>query len=267
MNGLEKLLNQEEQRLKEIMQEVDGRLHDAPEGTLRITSTGKSPQFMLCTGESAKSIKRGKYIRKCDADIIRKLAQKAYDRKIKKLAERRLKQLKMLIREYRDTEIDTSYESLGDVRKSLITPVEPVWEQKAAQWKAAPYQPKEFAEGTPEIYSKRGERVRSKSEKIIADTLGDAGIEYKYECPLTLKGYGTVYPDFTILSRRTGEEIYWEHDGRMDDPQYAEKAVKKIDTYIRNGIFPGDRLILSYETSNYILSDKTIHALIRKHLL
>lgn len=267
MNGLEKLLRQEEQRLKAILQRVDARLCDAPEGVLRITSTGAFPQFMLCTDDTVKNKKQGKYIRKSDTDTVRRLAQKAYDRKIKKLAERRLKQLRMIVREYKDNEIDTCYESLSDVRKSLITPVEPVWEQKAAQWKAVPYQPKEFTEGAPEIYSKKGEHVRSKSEKIIADILFDAGIEYKYECPLTLKGYGTVYPDFTILSRKTGGEIYWEHDGRMDDPQYAEKAVKKIDTYIRNGIFPGDRLILSYETSDHILSDKTIHALIRKHLL
>lgn len=27
-----------------------------------------------------------------------------------------------------------------------------------------------------------------------------------------------VYPDFTFLSRRTGEEIYWEHEGMMDKP-------------------------------------------------
>ena len=27
-----------------------------------------------------------------------------------------------------------------------------------------------------------------------------------------------VYPDFTFLSRKTKQEIYWEHDGRMDDP-------------------------------------------------
>lgn len=36
-------------------------------------------------------------------------------------------------------------------------------------------------------------------------------IPYKYECPLYLKGVGTVYPDFTFLSLKTGQEIYWKN--------------------------------------------------------
>ena len=54
-----------------------------------------------------------------------------------------------------------------------------------------------------------------------------------------MKRFGIVYPDFTFLSPKTGEEIYWEHDGRMDDPEYARKAIKKIETYEKNGIFQG----------------------------
>ena len=70
----------------------------------------------------------------------------------------------------------------------------------------------------------------------------------KYECPLHLKGYGIVYPDFTFLSRKTKQEIYWEHDGRMDDPGYAQNAVRKILAYEENGIYPGESLILTFET-------------------
>ncbi len=32
----------------------------------------------------------------------------------------------------------------------------------------------------------------------------------------------------------------------MDDPKYAEKAVRKINSYIANGYFPGDNLIVSF---------------------
>jgi hypothetical protein len=109
--------------------------------------------------------------------------------------------------------------------------------------------------------------VRSKSEKIIADTLNDLGIEYKYECPLRLKGVGIVYPDFTILRKRDGRQIYWEHDGRMDEPEYAEKAIRKINSYINNRIFPGDTLIISYESSKVLLDDRVIKSLIEKFVL
>lgn len=46
-----------------------------------------------------------------------------------------------------------------------------------------------------------------------------------------LKGYGTVYPDFTFLSSKTGKEIYWEHEGMMDKQEYARNAVRKIELY------------------------------------
>jgi hypothetical protein len=93
------------------------------------------------------------------------------------------------------------------------------------------------------------------------------GIEYKYECPISLSGYGTVYPDFTILSMKLNRVIYWEHEGRMDDPKYVEKAVRKIDSYTKNGIIPGKQLILTYETSTYALSDNTIKELIRQFII
>lgn len=88
-------------------------------------------------------------------------------------------------------------------------------------------------------------KIRENSRRLFLSQK----ILYQYERPLYLKGFGTVHPDFTFLSRETGEEIYWEHDGRMDDPIYAQNAVKKIQAYEENGIYPGERLILTFETS------------------
>ena len=52
----------------------------------------------------------------------------------------------------------------------------------------------------------------------------------------------------------------------MDDPKYSEKAVRKINSYIVNGIFPGDKLIISYETSGVVLNDRVIKMLIKKYI-
>ena len=106
-----------------------------------------------------------------------------------------------------------------------------------------------------------------KTEKILADYFYHAGISYKYEHPIFLKGFGVVYPDFTFLSRKTGEEIYWEHDGRMDDPEYARKAIRKIETYEKNGIFPGQKLILTFETLQDGLDMKVVESLVKEYLL
>ncbi len=267
MYGLERMLRLEERRLQRIQNAVTSRLNEAPEGTLWISTSRKYPVFLLVSEESRKNNKNGEYISKSELPTIKALAQKAYDKRIKRIVDRRLKQIHTLASEYRDNEILEVFDSLSEIRKDLVSPVEVLWEQRVAEWKSIPYIGKEFTADIPEIYSAKGERVRSKSEKILADTFYQMGIEYKYECPIDLQGYGTVYPDFTFLSRKTGKAIYWEHEGRMDDPKYANKAVRKIDQYIKNKIIPGDNLILTFETSKCILSDTTIKEMIKYYNL
>ena len=266
MHGLKELLSLEEQRLKFIKANIDGRLIDVPNGTVRVTSSKDKVQYIHCVEDENKTGYKLSYIKKDDMALVYRLAQKSYDQKIKKLVDRRLKQLDKLTNEYEDNEIEEIYNKLHPIRKTLIKPVERPWEQRLAEWKNTPYVGKGFKPGVPEIYSKKGERVRSKSEKILADTFYDLGIEYKYECPLKLKGYGVIYPDFTFLRKRDGKEIYWEHDGRMDDPAYAEKAIRKINTYISSGIFPGENLIVSFESSGVVIGDKLIKQMITKYL-
>ena len=89
---------------------------------------------------------------------------------------------------------------------------------------------------------------------------------YKYEKPLVLKGYGTVYPDFTLLSPHNYEELYWEHEGRMDDHAYAASAVKKIKSYEENGVYAGERLILTFETQKTVLNTGDIERVVNRFL-
>lgn len=52
----------------------------------------------------------------------------------------------------------------------------------------------------------------------------------------------------------------------MDNPAYAEKAVNKIHTYEQNGIFQGEDLLFTYETSKSPLSQKGIMRMIQRYL-
>jgi len=130
-------------------------------------------------------------------------------------------------------------------------------------WQEEIYRGKEIGDEVPEIYSDRGERVRSKSEKMIADKLFQLGIPYKYEAPLILEPIGRVYPDFTILNKASRKEIYWEHLGMMDNPEYAEKAVRKINTYESNGKLLGRDVILTFETMRYPLDMRRVEEMLR----
>ena len=81
-------------------------------------------------------------------------------------------------------------------------------------WEAVTYKGLEFdAEDKTEFYTKRGERVRSKSEILIANTLNDNNIPYRYECPVEVDIGKKLYPDFMVLNRKQRKEFYWEHLG------------------------------------------------------
>lgn len=264
MRGLKDMLLCEQRRLENVLERTKEMEKDAPPGTLRISGSKKWVQFYhYVPGGKPK----GNYIPKEDQELIRKLAQKSYNEKIIRLASRRLMQIKKITRDYEDEELEAVYLKEHEERKKRVRPVEPVWEQKVGEWEKREYRGKEFREDTPMILTERGERVRSKSEKILADCFYRNQIPYKYECPLYLKGFGTVYPDFTFLSRKTRQEIYWEHDGRMDDPVYAQSAVRKIHAYEENGIYPGERLILTFETEKTVLDTRVAEKLIYRYLV
>ena len=189
-----------------------------------------------------------------------------YNKSIINKAEEQLVQISKMLEKDVDKQMRNLYNSLHSDRKKLIIPLVDTWEQKVQKWYEAPYQGKEFQEGVPIILTDRGERVRSKSEKILADYFYRKNILYKYEKPIYLKGYGVAYPDFTFLSSKTGQEIYWEHEGMMDKQEYARSAIKKIESYQKNEIFPGERLILTFETEQSMLSQKIIESLVEKYL-
>ena len=262
--NLNEMLLKEQLRLEKIVKEAGARLKNAPEGTLRLSGCRKSIQYYRCLPGGRKN---GEYLPKSREKLIRALAQKSYDEKVVRLAEKRLAQIRDILADYEDDEFEKLLLAEHPERQKLIRPAEISWEQRLKKWLSEEYTGKAFQKGAPVILTERGERVRSKSEKILADLFFRRGIPYKYECPLYLKGYGTVHPDFTFLSERTGMEIYWEHASRMDEPEYAGSAVRKIQAYEENGIYPGDRLILTFETETSLLDTKLAEQLAEKYLL
>ena len=263
MYGLKEMLLKEKERLQKIEKKINNQLKDAPEGTLRISKSNNCVQYYHCTEITHKN---GSYLHKGEEELARQLAQKGYDEKVLRLVKKRLRQIGRVSEEYQDNEIEELFLKEHELRQKLICPAEPVWNQQLEQWMREEYRGKEFKEGAPVIYSDRGERVRSKSEKILADYFYHHNIPYKYEKPLQLSGYGVVYPDFTFLSKKTRQEIYWEHEGRMDDPVYAKSAIKKIESYENQGIYVGERLILTFETESTILSKKSIERNVNRYL-
>ena len=196
----------------------------------------------------------------------KKLAQKDYDKKVLRSVESELKAIQKYNAAYPAKTAEQIYESIHKERQKLVLPIVESEEEYVEQWKSVQYQGKRFYEDLPELYTANGERVRSKSEVIIADLLSREGIPYRYEYPVFLKDFGNVYPDFTVLNVRKRKEMYWEHFGMLDEPLYAEHAVQKIATYEQNGMIQGESLIFSYETKMKPLNQKLVLHLIHHYL-
>ena len=53
----------------------------------------------------------------------------------------------------------------------------------------------------------------------------------------------------------------------MDDPVYTQRAVRKIQAYEQNGIYPGEQLILTFETEKSVLDLRMVKRLAEKYLI
>lgn len=264
MSAIKKQLIDEQERLAQIIKRTKQELQNVPEGTLRISKSQGCPQYYHCKKGSSHN---GVYLPQKEIELARQLAQKSYNEKILRYAEKTYMKISRLLTDYEDEKLEQIFLSEHPERQKLITPVEATFMQKLEQWIAQPYISKEFSAESPVILTNNGLRVRSKSEKILADYFDSMGLAFKYECPLHLKPFGTIYPDFTFLSERTGKEIYWEHEGMLDNPDYAKSAVKKIELYEMNGILQGENLILTFETSTSVMNTEIIKKLTRRYLL
>ena len=182
MQGLKSMLLKEQQYLETICSKAEEELKSSPDGCLRVSKDKHKTRYYHCTTN-----RNGTYISSNDMELVRQLAQKKYNQSILKKAEIRLKQVKKITRDYSDDEIEQIYDKLHKERQLLVMPIEPTWEQKLAQWDGETYQGKEFYEGTAVIITEKGERVRSKSEKILADYFYRNNIIYKYEKNLRRK--------------------------------------------------------------------------------
>lgn len=263
MEQMKNLLREREEYLLRLKREKEKTLKTAPEGFLRICNSRNRTQYYQRTDPKDFN---GVYIKEKDISLAQGLAQKDYDQRILRAVEKELESIKKYLTNYPELNVEQVYESLHKERQKLIIPIRETDEQYIQKWKAIEYEGKGFTEETPEFYTSKGERVRSKSEWIIADLLEKEGIPYRYEYPIYLRGIGKIYPDFTVLNVRKHREMYLEHFGMMDNPAYAEKAVSKIQLYEQNGIFPGEDLLITYETGKSPINQRVIMRMIQRYL-
>ena len=62
------------------------------------------------------------------------------------------------------------------------------------------------------------------------------------------------------------KEIVLEHFGMMDNAKYCEKALRKINSYAKNGYILGDNLLVTFESSTIPLDARNVQRMMEKHI-
>lgn len=260
MHNLQALILSEISHIKKKLTEIK-KINKKRE-TLKIQEINNRPfYYRQYKDENGKVVRE--YIAKNEMQYIKRLAQQAYDQKIKTILERNLKALQM----FDGDAIQKIYENMTVYRRELVVPYEMSINEIIRRWKAENYEKYMGHMESLRFETEEGEMVRSKSEVIIANMLyrQKDNLSYRYEKPLVLENRGrkyTLHPDFTILNLKTGRILYWEHMGKMDDLKYVSDFVWKANMYLMNDC----EVVYTYESGSNPLEIRTVKKIIQDML-
>lgn len=196
--------------------------------------------------------------------LLRKMARKAYlDLSISLLSEE-ISRLDAFLKKRTEPSPENILARLPEWMDALPEEIFFPQKQNADKWAAADYwrngkNPEELRHITT-----KGLRVRSKSELIIAEKLDSYGIPYRYDQVIRSR-YNLFSPDFTFNT--ANGLFYWEHCGKMADPDYRDYNKWKLSEYESIGIVPWKNLIITYDSTDGDLDVRIIDAEIRNRLL
>ena len=263
-DGIRNTLKSRLRYLEKILKNKESALKRAPEGKLRINNGRGNPQYYI---RKAPDDPNGIYLPKSQFNTAKRLGQKDYDYRVMRAVRNEIKAIRALLKQYPDPAAEEVYFNLSGERRDLVNPIVETDEAYIERWLGEEDVPKPSLPEDKPFSTGHGEKVRSKSEWIIANLLESCNVPYKYEKPLYLSSLGIVHPDFTVLNVRLREVRYWEHEGLMDDQDYVNYAIRKERAYIKDGYLPGDKLILTSETRRQPLDPDIVKLMIEKYCL
>ena len=237
-----------------IIDKLEKQIAKAPEGTLHCKKERGGYKWYCIDGTRKRT-----YLRKDQEELAASLA-------IKIIRQRRLEDLRkekfavdlyLKHHEFGPDKVHTFLETTNDEMRRLISKGYQTMEQRENAWQKAEYVTNPMYPEKKKIRTLRGDLVRSKSEAMIADYLFTHGIIYRYECELRLSDT-VVYPDFLVLHPVTGELIIIEHFGMMDNDDYRNHCLEKLNLYTGNGYYPDINLLCFFETAENPLDSFTI---------
>lgn len=256
-------LNRKATELESLISSIDSRLESAPPGFLKIRHERGSVRFYRALDRHSQGME---YLGQDKSELRGKLSQKMFNKLLLGASKQQLKAVRKCVDVLDGVEDKRDGHAImedmaSEIKGFVADAFEDDDERYAKRWQA-----KDFGTwyNCMSVHTTRKmENVRSKSEVLIADRLLAKGVPYHYESVFECYDGTHVNPDFRVLNKRTRKEFFWEHLGRMDDPQYCAHCVDKIEKYSRSGVVLGRNLIITMESSLRPMStwfiDQTIH--------
>ena len=265
MVDLKNTLMEQKEEIERMISEVEKRLRSeksVDRKGVRYSKRKNGFQYYL-TGPDGR---RG-YVRAENIDVVIKKIQKGYDEDIYDVMRKLHRRLDEFLRHYDIGAVSEVYESMSDAQRKFVTPVIVPDEVFIEKWikEHKGNMNKHFESG--HYLTDRGDYVRSKSEKILADIFYKKGIPYAYEPRFELKDGCVMFPDFVLLNIRTRKTVYWEHFGLITNSEYAVKTLHKMDTYDKNGIVINEDILFSMESDDMPFDVNLIEKKIKRYLI
>lgn len=244
-----------------ILEKVDRNIENGSEGKICCKNHNGCYQYYY----------KGRYINREERNQVIELVSEEYNERVIPEIKKRIKCLDNLINNLSKDGIRKAYDGMYIGKRRLITPYIPSKEEYISDWLSVKYEGLPFGEDdNSSYYTAKGERVRSKTEILIADTLMRYRIPYRYEYPLKLMDGNrivTFHPDFTVLNKNTLKVCIMEHYGMMGNADYYNSCMSKLGIYEKNGYLLGKNFIFLHETSNASIDTKVMCEYIEEYLL
>lgn len=207
------------------------------------------------------------YIPSAKREFAKDLVQKDYYNRLFDILGEQKKIITKFINKYEPNAAVNLYEKISEGRKTLINPVIESEDRFIKEWLEKYKGQKNTFPTDFKIQTDRGEMVKSKSEKILADLFYRYNIPYQYEPEFVLKSGKKIYPDFVVLNVKERKTYYWEHFGLVSNNEYSEKNLEKLCQYERMGVELGENLIVSFESNKLPLDVELVKNKIQKYLM
>ena len=162
MNEIRELLAARKAELCKIQKNKEQALKTAPKGSLRISGHGDKMQYYhRCDPQNNNGI----YLKEKEIRIAKALAQKDYDQKVLQAVEKEMKVIDRFVLHYPQNRAEEIYQDLHMERQKLVCPIRESDEEYVYKWEKIEYMGKTMDDNVSELYTAKGEQVRSKSEE------------------------------------------------------------------------------------------------------